>query len=74
MHSLKDRLLSFLPFRDDAIVFLGHEMARCHAKYSTFDMCVRIEAFNRHCNKFYIYARLQLGEHALKISKDLKKW
>ena len=40
--------------------------------YDAFPMGFKLEAFNRHCKGFHVFARLQLDEHTLKISKDLK--
>ena len=74
MYPWKGQPLSFLPLRDDAIVFLGHTMARC------IDTCrfacaskFRHSAGTLEKKKPPKKARLQLDEHALKISKDLKK-
>lgn len=57
--------MSFLSFRDDIIIDLSHEMARCYITSHTL--------FKWRLSTGYVFARLQLGEHTMKIFEDLKK-
>ena len=71
VYSWKGQTFSFISFRDDVIVILGQETARCHN--TSFSECTS-KWRCRHYEKVYsVQDSLQLGEHALGIPNVTKK-